>query len=61
MTSVAAEQFHRESDPLVHFSPGWSGVAPCGANADDPYSSTGYVPWVTCPECKEFLQLDRSK
>lgn len=63
MTSVAAEQFHREHDPVVHYGPVWSkrrqggeSFAACdAANDESATQMTTHVPWVTCGKCKEFL------
>lgn len=59
MTSIAAEQFHREHDPLVHFGLPWTTELPCGADRSK-VETASFPQLVTCPECKEFLQLDRS-
>jgi hypothetical protein len=63
MTSVAAEQFHREHDPLVHYGPVWrkhrepgESFAACDHEHDGRSRElTTHVPWVTCVACKEFL------
>ena len=62
MTSVAAEQFHREHDPLVHYGPVWKKpreqqtFAACGTEGDGNSSTlTTNMPWVTCRACKEAL------
>jgi hypothetical protein len=63
MTSVAAEQFHREHDPVVHYGPLWSksrnsgeSFAACDvANQHSSATLTTHVPWVTCRDCKLFL------
>jgi hypothetical protein len=63
MTSVNAELFHREHDPLVHYGPVWSkrrepgeSFAACDHEHDGRSRElTTHVPWVTCPACKEAL------
>lgn len=61
MTSVAAEQFHREYDPPVHYGPIWnkereSGESYAACDHDEPHATlTTHVPSVTCRACKEFL------
>lgn len=65
MTSVAAEQFHREHDPLVHYGPVWTkrrepgeSFAACDLS-ETSGTLTTHVPWVTCPKCKEFMEAQR--
>jgi hypothetical protein len=63
MTSVAAEQFHAEHDPAVHYGPVWSkrrepggSLAACDVENDGRSRElTTHAPWVTCSKCKEFL------
>ncbi len=63
MSSVNAEMFHREHDPLIHYGPVWnrprkSGdtFAVCGTESDGRSSTlTTHMPWVTCSACKEAL------
>jgi hypothetical protein len=67
MTSVAAEQFHRDFDPVVHYGPIWSkrresgeSFAACDNANDSPHATlTTHAPWVTCSECKSYLQETR--
>jgi hypothetical protein len=67
MTSVAAEQFHREHDPLVHYGPVWRkrrnpGESHAACDVPDDGRSrelTTHVPWVTCQACKSFLESSR--
>jgi hypothetical protein len=67
MTSVAAEQFHAEHDPVVHYGPVWGkhresgeSFAACDVANEEPSAMlTTHVPWVTCRKCKEFLEASR--
>lgn len=62
MTSVAAEMFHREHDPVVHYGPVWSkprksgeSFAACEAANESPDAIlTTHMPWVTCRACREL-------
>jgi hypothetical protein len=69
MTSVAAEQFHREYDPPVHYGPVWrnghsvgESLAAC-ANSNDACDDTmsTYIGWVTCQACKEYLANQKER
>ena len=62
MTSVNAELFHREHDPVVHYGPVWQKprdrqtFAACGTESAGRSSTlTTHMPWVTCSACKEAL------
>lgn len=62
MTSVAAEAFHREHDPVVHYGPVWNKkreigetFAACNGDNGSHATLTTHKPWVTCSACKEIL------
>ena len=62
MTSVAAEQFHRERDPVMHYGPVWNKARKSGesfaacdtANESSSATLTTHLPWVTCSACKRI-------